>query len=48
MTRNARLQLAFAGETMFTPQAHFFLNAWATSRFPTPLHHGHRLTGVSR
>jgi len=34
---NARLQLAFAGETMFPPRAPFFLRAWGTSRFPTPL-----------
>ena len=53
---NARLRLAFAGETMFPhifprPEfaqanfglrlvnlAPFFLRAWGTSRFPTPLH----------
>jgi hypothetical protein len=35
---NARLRLAFAGETMFPPRAPFFLRAWGTSRFPTPLH----------
>ncbi len=35
---NARLWLAFAGETMFPPRAPFFLKAWGTSRFPTPLH----------
>jgi hypothetical protein len=52
---NARLQLAFVGETMFPhalPRrefagansrlakgegAPFFLRAWGTSRFPTPL-----------
>ena len=34
---NARLRLAFAGETMFPPRAPFFLRAWGTSRFPTPL-----------
>ena len=33
---NARLRLAFAGETMFPPRAPFFSRAWATSRF-TPL-----------
>jgi hypothetical protein len=37
---NARLRLAFAGETMFPPRAPFFLNTWETSRFPSPLH-GH-------
>ena len=38
---NARLRLAFAGETMFPPRAPFFVRAWGTSRFPTPLHaHG--------
>jgi hypothetical protein len=38
---NARLRLAFTGETMFPPCARFFLRSWATSRFPTPLHtHG--------
>ena len=35
---NARLGLAFAGETMFPPRAPFFLRAWGTSRFPTPFH----------
>ena len=34
---NARLRLAFAGETMFPPHAPFFLKTWGTSRFPTPL-----------
>ena len=34
---NARLWLAFAGETRFPPRAPFFLRAWGTSRFPTPL-----------
>jgi hypothetical protein len=34
---NARLWLAFAGETMFAPRTPFFLNARETSRFPTPL-----------
>jgi hypothetical protein len=34
---NARLQLAFAGETMFPPRAPFFLRAWVPPRFPTPL-----------
>jgi hypothetical protein len=38
---NARLWRAFVGETMFPPRAPFFLRAWGTSRFPTPLHaHG--------
>jgi len=31
---NARLRLAFAGETMFPPRAPFFLRGWGTSRFP--------------
>jgi hypothetical protein len=35
---NARLRLAFVGETMFSPRAPFFPKAWGTSRFPTPLH----------
>jgi hypothetical protein len=35
---NARLRLTFTGETMFPPCAPFFLKAWGTSRFPTPLH----------
>ncbi len=35
---NARLRLAFAGETMFPPRAPFFRRVWGTSRFPTPLH----------
>ena len=39
-------RLAFVGETMFPPRAPFFLKAWGTSRFPTPLHR-HRL-GISR
>ena len=34
---NARLRLAFVGETMFPPRAPFFLKTWGTSRFPTPL-----------
>ena len=25
-------------ETMFPPDATFFLKTWGTSRFPTPLH----------
>jgi hypothetical protein len=38
---NARLRLAFVGETMFPPRTPFFLRAWGTFRFPTPLHaHG--------
>ncbi len=35
--KNARLWLALAGETMFPPPTPFFLRAWGTSRFPTPL-----------
>jgi hypothetical protein len=35
---NARLGLAFAGETMSPPRAPFFVTARGTSRFPTPLH----------
>jgi hypothetical protein len=42
---NARLRLAFAGETMFPPCAPFFWTAWGTSRFPTPLH-GHETESV--
>jgi hypothetical protein len=38
-------RLAFAGETMFPPRSPFFLRAWGTSRFPTPLH-AHASTGV--
>jgi len=34
----AHLRFAVAGETMFPPRAPFFLKAWGTSRFPTPLH----------
>ncbi len=38
---NARLRLAFASEqtseTRFPPEAPFFLKAWGTSRFTTPL-----------
>jgi hypothetical protein len=30
---NARLRLAFTGETMFPPRAPFFLGSWGTSRF---------------
>jgi hypothetical protein len=37
MTTPLRLRLAVAGETMFPPRAPFFLRAWGTSRFPTPL-----------
>ena len=37
----ARLQLAVAREreteTMFPPDAPFFLRAWGTFRFPTPV-----------
>ena len=29
---NARIRLAFAGETMFPPRTPFFLRAWGTSR----------------
>ena len=42
----ARLRLAPAGETMFPPRAPFFLKAWGTSRFPTPLP-AHRTTEVA-
>jgi hypothetical protein len=31
------IRLAFAGETVFPTRAPFFLRAWGTSRFPTPL-----------
>ena len=48
MSRNARLRLAFVGETMFPPRAPFFLRAWGTSRFPTPLPAAHRATEVGR
>jgi hypothetical protein len=34
---NARLRLALTGETTFHPSAPFFLRAWGTSQFPTPL-----------
>ncbi len=34
---NARLRLAFVGETMFPPRDTLLLKAWGTSRFPTPL-----------
>jgi hypothetical protein len=38
---NARFQLAFASErengNHVSPEAPFFLRAWGTSRFPTPL-----------
>jgi hypothetical protein len=34
---NPRLRLGFAGETMFRPRTPFFLRAWGTARFPTPL-----------
>jgi len=34
---NARLRLAFVGETMFPPRGPLLLNPWGTSRFPTPL-----------
>jgi hypothetical protein len=38
---NARPSLAFAEEPMVPRRAPFFLKAWGTSRFPTPLHaHG--------
>jgi hypothetical protein len=42
---NARLWLAFAGETMFPPRAPFFLRVWGTSRFSTPLP-AHRPVGL--
>jgi hypothetical protein len=40
---NARLRLAFArkrvnGNHVSSREAPFFLRAWGTSRFPTPLH----------
>ena len=34
---NARLRLAFVGETMFPARDPLLLNPWGTSRFPTPL-----------
>ena len=34
---NARLRLAFTGETMFPPRAPFFPRTRGTSRFPAPL-----------
>jgi hypothetical protein len=34
----AHLRFAVAGETMFPSRTPFFLRAWGTSRFPTPLH----------
>ena len=38
---NARLRRALVGETMFPPPTPFFVKAWGTSRFPTPLNtHG--------
>jgi hypothetical protein len=33
---NARLRLAFLGETMFPPGSPLLLKTWGTSRFPTP------------
>jgi hypothetical protein len=42
MTPALAFRLAFLGETMFPPRALFFLKAWGTSRFPTPLHRAHR------
>ena len=33
-----RLRQTIAEETMFPPRAPFFVKAWGTSRFPTPLH----------
>jgi len=35
---NARLRLAFVGETMFPPRTPFFLEAGGTSWFPALLH----------
>ena len=35
---NARVRLAFTGETMFPTYAPVFLRARGTSRFPTHLH----------
>ena len=46
MIGNAHLRLAFArkwvnGSHVSSREAPFFLRAWGTSRFPTPLHaHG--------
>jgi hypothetical protein len=40
---NARLRLAFVGETMFSPRAPFLTRG--TSRFPAPLHHHERESG---
>jgi hypothetical protein len=37
---NARIRLALVEETIFPPRAPFFLKAWRTSWFPTPLPHG--------
>ena len=34
---NARLRLAFVGETMFPARALFSSKVWGTSPFPTPL-----------
>jgi hypothetical protein len=34
----ARTKVAVAGETMLPRRAPFFLRAWGTSQFPTPLH----------
>jgi hypothetical protein len=34
---NARIRLAFVGETMFPARDPLLLKAWGTSRFPTPL-----------
>jgi hypothetical protein len=42
---NARLQLAFAVETMPSLRTAFFSTTWGTSRFATPLH-AHRPTEV--
>jgi len=43
---NARLRLAFVGETMFPPRAPLVLKAWGTSRFPTPFP-AHAPSGVA-
>src|SRR5207237_958254 len=37
LVSNARLRLAFAGKTMFSPRASFLPRVWGTTRFPTPL-----------
>ena len=44
---NARLRLAFVGETMFPPRDPLLPNPWGTSRFTTPLP-AHVPTGVAK